>query len=256
MAKNEVVETKTNAVAAATPLVQVDPADIMIPFLKVIQSLADEVTPGKDKYNENVRPGDIYDSVTKTAFKEADVIVCGLRKYYAEWTPEVRGQLVGKHKADSKIVTTAEKVEKVSDKGKPYFTLKTLAGNDLIETYGVAMLVKNPSGFCYPAVLTLSKTSYIVGKQLSAQIMMLQQQGGIPVFTLRAQTVSNSKGSWFKPDFTPKGAETDENVLRMAHQLAENAEAILFNVAAETGNDANDSSDVETIEAVDVNEVF
>lgn len=249
MGKNEIVETKSAAVAATpeAPLVQLDPSDIMIPFLKVVQSLADEVTPGKDKYNANVRPGDIYDSVTKTVFKEANVIICGLRKYYAEWTPEVRGQLVGKHRADSDVVKSAEKVEQVSDKGKTYFTLKTASGNDLIETYGVAMLVKSESGFCYPAVLTLAKTSFMVGKQLSAQLLMLQQGGAMPIFKLSTQTTSNTKGSWFKPDFTPEGIEESPEIKNMAYQLSRNADAIIYNVAAEAGvdtkSDAIDAAD-------------
>ena len=241
MAKNEVVETKAASVAApvVNPLDQVDASDIMMPFLKVVQSLADEVTPGKDKYNANVRPGDLYDSVTKTSFKEADVIICGLRKYYAEWTPEVRGQLIGKHKPDSTVVTTAEKVEKVSDKGKSYFTLRTLAGNDLIETYGIAMLVKRDDGFAYPAVLTLSKTSYMVGKQLTAQLMMARQGDKVPVFHLATQTTSNSKGSWFKPDFTLSGYEDNADIITMAAQLSANADSILFNVAAENRGDGS-----------------
>ena len=91
MAKNEVMTAETNAVAVPTVQVDVSQEDMMVPFLKVIQSLSEEVMPGKDKYNENVRPGDIYDSITRTVFRNAKVIICGLKKYYAEWTPEVRG---------------------------------------------------------------------------------------------------------------------------------------------------------------------
>ena len=70
MAKNEVatVPEKTTAVAQTPALVAVEQEDMMIPFLKVIQSLSEEVVPGKDKYNPDVRPGDIYDSVTRTVF--------------------------------------------------------------------------------------------------------------------------------------------------------------------------------------------
>lgn len=230
MGKNEVtVKEEATVVAAETPAMAVDisPSDMMVPYLKVIQSLADEVTPGKDKYNKDVRPGDIYDSVTRMVFKDAKVIICGVKKYYAEWTPEVRGKLVAKHKPDSAVVTGAVKVEKVSDKGNNYFTLQTAGGNDLIETYGVVMLVKM-DGLTMPAVLTLSKTGFIVGKQLST-MLVIHQNKGVPVFTLSTSTSSNSKGSWFKPAFAFDSYETDESVIKAAQGMLPYVDGLLFN---------------------------
>lgn len=238
MAKNEVMTTETTAVATVAP-VQVDIAkeDMMVPFLKVIQSLSEEVTPGKDKYNSDVRPGDIYDSVTRTIFKDAKAVICGLKKYYAEWTPEVRGQLVGKHPANSDVVRNAVKIEKTTDKGDPYFTLQTKTGNDLIETYGVVMIIKNGDGLTLPAVLTLSKTGFMVGKQLTT-VLAIRQTGGTPVFRLSTTTTSNTKGSWFKPSFAFDSYETDENVLAMASGMVPLTDSILF------GNSASDGGSV------------
>lgn len=228
MAKNEIATTESTAVAeVATPLVEIEQADMMVPFLKVIQSLSEEVVPGKDKYNENVRPGDIYDSVTRTIFKNSTCVVCGLKKYYAEWTPEVRGTLVAKHKVNSDTVKNAVKVKKTSDKGADYILLQTPDGNDLIETYGVVMIVTTPDGLSMPAVLTLSKTSFMVGKQLTTTLA-IQQAKGLPRFKLSTTSSSNSKGSWFKPVFTFDAFETDENVISMAKGMAGIAESILF----------------------------
>lgn len=233
MAKNEIVTTeeKTTAVTEVNPspelYVAVDPADMMVPFLKVIQSLSEEVMPGKDKYNPDVRPGDIYDSVTRTILRDAKVIICGLKKYYAEWTPEVRGTLVGKHASDSPVVQNAERIEKKTDKGASYYTLRSQAGNDLIETYGVVMIVKNDDGVTLPAVLTLSKTSFAVGKQLT-MILALHQVKGVPIFRLSTTNVSNTKGSWFKPSFAYDSYETDSSIISMAQGLAGNVDKILF----------------------------
>lgn len=239
MAKDEVMTTKTTAAVATVAPVQVDIAkeDMMVPFLKVIQSLSEEVTPGKDKYNPDVRPGDIYDSVTRTVFKDAKAVICGLKKYYAEWTPEVRGQLVGKHAANSDVVKNAVKVEKTTDKGNPYFTLQTAAGHDLIETYGVVMIIKNGDGLTLPAVLTLSKTSFMVGKQLTT-VLAIHQSKGTPVFKLSTTTTSNTKGSWFKPAFAFDSYETDADVLAMASGMVPLTDAILY------GNTSSDEGSV------------
>ena len=89
MAKNELVakeeQTAVTVTEAPAFMVETSAQDMVLPFLKVIQSQADEVTKGKDKYNENVRPGDIYDSTTRTIYKDAEVIICGIKKYYGEW---------------------------------------------------------------------------------------------------------------------------------------------------------------------------
>lgn len=231
--KNEVATTKTNAVAEVSSNVHVDIAreDMMVPFLKVIQSLSEEVVPGKDKYNPDVRPGDIYDSITRTIFKDAKVVICGLRKYYTEWTPEVRGSIVAKHSSNADIVKNAAKVEMTAEKGNTYYALKTATGNDLIETYGVVMIAKTEDGLTLPAVLTLSKTGFMVGKQLTT-LLAIHQTKGTPVFRLNTVSVSNSKGSWFKPAFAFDSYETDESVINMANAMAPITDSILFNNAS------------------------
>ena len=100
MAKDElkVVEEITASVAVAQPLVETHQEDMLIPFLKVIQAQSDEVIKGKDKYNEAVKAGDIYDGVTRQVYTGSDIVICGIKKYYAEWTPEARGTLIAKHK--------------------------------------------------------------------------------------------------------------------------------------------------------------
>lgn len=246
MAKNEVTTIENSTAVAAAPVMHVgiDQEDMLIPFLKVIQSLSEEVMQGKDKYNPDVRPGDIYDSVTRTVFKDAKVIICGLKKYYAEWTPEVRGTLVAKHLPGSETVMNAEQVEHITDKGTPYFTLRSQAGNDLIETYGVVMIVKNGDGMILPAVITLSKTGFMVGKQLST-VLMIHQSRGVPVFRLGTTATSNTKGSWYKPSFTYDSLETDEEIIKMAQGISQITDKILFsNLGGTEGSMSVDTEDL------------
>lgn len=244
MAKNEVTTVKdTSVAAAATPLLAVEVAqeDMIIPFLKVIQSLSEEVMQGKEKFNPDVRPGDIYDGATKTIFKDAKVVVCGLKKYYTEWTPEVRGKIVGKHMANSTVVTTAVRTERKTDKGNVFYDLTTPEGNQLVETYGVVMVIKNGDGTIIPGVITLSKTSFMVGKQLSTMIA-LKQHGGVPLFKLATTSVSNSKGSWYKPSFVFDSYESDPDVIAMAQNMTGVVDSILFKdeVESDAKSDATD----------------
>ena len=231
MPKNEVTEVKEPTAVTAAPAqdslkVEIAQEDMMIPFLRVVQSLSEEVTPGKDKYNPDVRPGDIYDGVTRTIFKNAKVIVCGMRKYFSEWTPDVRGKLVGKHLPTSDVVRNAKKVEVKTDKGFTFTNLKT-GENNLLETYGIVLLVKNEDGTALPGVLTLSKTSFSTGRQLST-LIAIHQEKGVPVFTLSTTSTSNSKGSWFKPAFGFDSYETDPMMLDWAKGLHGMTDSILF----------------------------
>ena len=246
--KNEIATTEEKAVVAVSDNVTVDIAkeDMMIPFLKVIQSLSDEVMPGKDKYNDAIRPGDIYDSVTMANFKDAKAIICGLKKYYAEWTPEVRGQLLGKHPANSPTVLNAIKEEKTTDKGGTFYSLKTTTGNDLVETYGVVMILQTKDGLVLPGVLTLSKTSFMVGKQLST-MLAIRQMNGTPVFTLSTTSVSNTKGSWFKPTFTFDSYATDSSLIDMAKGMVPIVDKILFGNNAGEGESVVINDDDDTL---------
>lgn len=193
--------------------------DIMIPFIKIIQNLSDEMISGKDKYNSTLKVGDLYDSLTKTIFKNPQAIICGMRKYYAEWTPQVRGRLIAKHSDDSDIVKNAIKQERITSDGSIAFTLKTQSGNDLLESYGTLLVIKNEDGLILPGRFTFSRSSFIIGKELNT-VLSIYQSGGIPLFNLTTNLTSNTKGSWYKPVFTFAGYETDINVINFAKKLS------------------------------------
>ena len=138
---------------------------------------------------------------------------------------------------------TAEKIERSTEKGGVFYQLKTPTGNDLIETYGVVMLVKNEDGMTLPAVLTLSKTSFIVGKQLTT-ILAIKQQGGLPVFSLSTSSSSNAKGSWFKPVFTFDSYEKDESIMATVKGMVGIADHILFGNLEATGDTVSPDDEI------------
>ena len=209
-------------------VVETEAQDMVIPFLKVIQAQADEVTPGKDKYNEAVRPGNIYDSTTRTIYENPELIICGIRKYYGEWKGEVRGELVAKHKVDS--LKNVVRIPKISPRGVPYVELETSNGNRLEETFGVVCVVKH-KGVVLPATFTLSKSAFTVGKTLNTMLAMYQSQG-IPKFTFKTNSKQNDKGSWFVPVFDFAGYETDNNIIALAQTLQKGVDNIIFTVNA------------------------
>jgi hypothetical protein len=238
MAKTEtstslaVAEGSTAVAEAALPAFQVETSatDMVLPFLKVIQSQADEVTRGKDKYNENVRPGDIYDSVTRTVYDSPEIIICGIRKYYGEWEGDVRGKLIAKHRVDSPVVTGAQKVERISAKGTPYYDLASASGNRLEETFGVVVIVKN-NGISLPATFTLSKSAFAIGKTLNT-LLTMYQPAGVPKFKFSTNTKQNEKGSWFVPVFEFAGFEDNADVINMAANINKVVDSIIFSFAA------------------------
>lgn len=249
MAKAELTvkeeEKATTALATKSEpafVVETSAQDMVLPFLKVIQSQADEVTPGKEKYNENVRPGNIYDSVTRTIYKNPEIIICGIRKYYGEWEGDVRGTLIAKHRIDSDAVKNAKKIPMTSPKGTPYYDLESEAGNRLEETFGVVCIVKN-EGISIPATFTLSKSAFTVGKTLNTMLTMYQMSG-VPKFKFSTNTKQNDKGSWFVPVFEMAGFETDENVLAMAKNINAAVDNIIFSFAAGESDTPVDNTDV------------
>lgn len=202
-------------------------SDLIIPNLKIIQSLSNELTQNNPKYNPDVKAGDIYDSVTKTIFTNAKAIVCGMLKYYAEWTPEVRGHLVNKYLENSEVVQNAINAAHAGSGKATNIKLKTPAGNDLQENYGAVLVVKNGNGMILPEKFTFSKTSFIVGKELNT-IIAVYQNGGIPEFDFSTTLVTNQKGSWYKPCFKFNGYAVDKRIITLATKLHAMAEEIIL----------------------------
>lgn len=201
--------------------------DIMIPFIKIIQTSSDEMIPSRENYNSQVKPGDIYSSLTKTIFNEPQVIVCGMKKYYAEWQGSSRGRLINKYLENSDIVKTAIKVQRETSDGRIAYDLKTSNNTYLIESLAALFLIKNTDGFVIPGRYTFSKSTYLDGKRLNTNLA-IYQNGGVPIFKFTTNLTSNKKGSWYIPVFTFDGYEKDENVINTVINLSQIADEELM----------------------------
>ena len=207
--------------------IQTSQSDLIIPYLKIIQSLSNELIPNNSKYNPDVKAGDIYDSVTRTIFRNAKAIVCGMLRYYAEWTPEVRGHLVKKYPENSEVVQNAILAAKAGNNSGANLKLKTHDGNDLQENYGAVLVIKNENGMIFPVKFTFAKTNFMIGKELNT-IIAVYQNGGIPEFEVSTTLVSNEKGSWYKPCFKFSGYAVDRRIISLAAKLHAIADEIIL----------------------------
>lgn len=209
--------------------IETDNSSLVYPFVKIIQRSSNELIEGTEKYNPNVKAGDIYDSITKTTFKEAKVIICGMKRFFAEWTNETRGKLVNRHLLNSNIVKNCRKEERKKSDGSIGYNLFTEDNNQLIETIGCVFIIKNNDGLILPCRFNFSKSNYVIGKELMTNIQ-LYNRNGIPIFSLKTLQVSNTKGSWYKPVFTFENYENDKNIIEMAININKKAEDIIMSI--------------------------
>ena len=206
--------------------VETSAQNMVLPFLKVIQAQSSELVSGSDKYNENVRPGNIYDSITRTVYNDLKIIICGIRNYYGEWEGDVRGTLKKKHRKDSPEVLNAKRIKKTTDTGYQFDELVTASGNKLVDTFGVVCLIKEGDS-AIPATFTLSKTALAAGRTLNT-LLALYQNNGVPVFKFSVNAKKNNKGSWFLPVFELAEYEQNTNIISMAAGLNKIVDDIIF----------------------------
>lgn len=177
--------------------------DFAIPFLKVLQGLSPEVTPGTEKFIAHARQGDFVNSVTGEVFPGTDgvsVIRCGYAKKFLEWRPRnAGGGLV--HISDT---LEAAKAIKEPDIGNPN------VDTEIVETVEIYLLVLTKQGW-QQALLALKKTHLAANRLWNALLTQQTTQAwGIPgpvkalpvhgvVYKLTTGVKKNKKGIFFVP---------------------------------------------------------
>lgn len=207
MAKTNAEETTALATQSSAALATFDagdlmsdmlsdltPQDIALPYLSIASAQSDIVTPGKDKYNKDVRPGFVYNTVTNKGWEEILIIPCKPKKRMQEWTPETKGTPVGEHEMDSDIVRNAAVVVEEKN-GKQVRKIVTPTGNVLQETITYPVVYITPYGKVSQALLPFSKTRLSVAKALAFMIM----EAGSTVMTYKLGTTIKTKdgNSWY-----------------------------------------------------------
>ncbi|NIU83365.1 MAG: hypothetical protein GWN64_07760 [Candidatus Thorarchaeota archaeon] len=153
-----------NAEDQAKGFEQIGMGEQAIPFLRLAQELSPQVKESKPEYIEGLKPGMIFNSVTKEIYEEGlEIVSGGFEHVYIEWPPE-RGS------AAPLAYHAADMIDKVAADKSKFGDWRTKDGNKLEENYLYYCLVvgKEGEGIC---VLPMKSTSIKVAKQWNRQLL-------------------------------------------------------------------------------------
>jgi len=189
--------------------------DLAIPFYKVLQ----KTSPILDD-REDLKAGDIFNTVTEVGYKTMDVIPCGYRREFVEWIPQDQGGgLVGTHSSNSETVRKARRQDGI---------LLSDNGTMLVETASHFVLGLVPDGI-ERAVLAMKSTSLKLNRRWNSLMMGIKLPGEngpftparySHIYTLSSLSQKNDKGSWFQWDIELKEQVQDAGVYALAKEFA------------------------------------
>ena len=208
-AKKEVAVKENTAVAAFDPsmfeadaslgLDNVSNEDMALPFLKIVSGL----DPILDE-REDVRKGDILNTVTGEAFKGKDgikVIPCAYQRKFIQWSP--RGSGTGAPSAIYDPSDDIPKTERDPNDNKEYLT--DGSGDYIEQTAQWYVKVLDENGGATNALIAMKSTQLKKSRKWMSMILSREMQGANGPFTppmfshvynLRTVSEENSKGSW------------------------------------------------------------
>lgn len=179
-------------------------ADLVLPFLGLIQALSPKVTNKVgDGGLEGAKTGMLHNSVTDELFEGdagVEFIPASTKHLFVEWVPRKQGGgFVGIHQPEDeavqKAVAGSSKFGKYStayaEDGKP-------TGNDMVETFYVYGVLVTSEGV-QPCVMTFKSTAISVYKRWNTKVQMFCKDK-IPLFANRVRVSSvsqtNSEGTF------------------------------------------------------------
>lgn len=176
-----------------------------IPVLRILQAQSPECL-AEDR-DESVRPGYIYDNISKRAYKKLVVIPVHFQARYLEWIPRTAGGgLVAIHKEFPEGLRAA-------DFGKTI----TADGHEIVDTRMHYVLFQDDLLNWNPAIISMSsasiKHSKIWMRQMADQRANVALPGGgveqrrLSMFSRKYEINTfldkNTKGSWYNWDTRP-----------------------------------------------------
>jgi len=198
--------------------------DLALPFLKIISGL----DPLLDD-NEELRKGDIYNTVTGDIYKGKTgvrVIPCAYQRRFIEWAP--RGTGTG---APVNIYSPDEerpRTERSKDDNREY----VVGGNGtyIEDTQQHFVLVLNDDGTAAPALISMKSTQLKRGRKWNSMIQGRTAMGKngpfqMPrfsnIYVLKSVAEENSKGSWHSWDVSLEGVVQDPAIYMQAKTFAD-----------------------------------
>jgi len=181
---------------------EIGSSDVVMPFLKLIQSTSDEVKTSKSAYNPDAKPGMFLNTVTQELSEAVTIVPVLFQNRYTEWKPISEG---GGFVND--FGTNPEPYEAVipDDKG----VRKTDAGTEMVCTPTLyALTVNTKTGEFTEVIIPFGGTNGKGIRQINSKMKamraknpatgnMEQLKAWFNVFELTPAVKSNEKGEWF-----------------------------------------------------------
>lgn len=175
----------------------VKPEDTGLPIINILQSNSPQCDKKKDEYDPNVSEGEFYNTLSRKSMDGMTVVPVGFTKAYIEFVPRTSGGgYVGRHSADSPVISQATKVG-----GK----LILPSGNELVETAEHFIMVLPDDGPPFVALLPLKSTQLRHSRRWLSEMgnkTIALGDGAVraPMFfqkyRLTTGVEENSKGAW------------------------------------------------------------
>jgi len=216
-----------------------DSSEMIIPFVRLAQSLSPQVNKKKPEYIEGLSVGDAYNNVTGEWWSgEAGLVVvpCYQVTKYLEFVPRVSGGgFVGE------IPSNDPRLQQTTRNGGQELLPN---GNELVKSDQHFCLILGEDGMFQPAVVDMKSTQLKVSRRWKTQIAMKKirhpKDGRVitpPVYAskwrLRAVEESNDKGDFYNWVVEPDGMVEDRDLLVEAKMFRDSVMAGAVKAAAE-----------------------
>ena len=196
--------------------------DFAMPFLRVLGQLSPETNKRDAKYVEGAEPGMIFNTVTKQTYdgeKGLNVIVCGYKREYVEWSDRGEGTSapVAIHPVSSGIIKEATRGADWKD--------RLPNGNYLENTASYFVLTEDMQ----QALITMKSTQLKVSRSWNSMMNSIKLKGANGLFTpasyshvynLSSVQQSNDKGTWFGWEVSKMGILDDAALYQQAKTFA------------------------------------
>ena len=242
--KKEVAVKEQTAVAAFDPsmfeadasqgLEKVSQEDMALPFLKIVSGL-DSILDER----EDIRKGDILNTVTMEAYKGKDgikVIPCAYQRKFIQWSPRGVGIAAPVAIYDPEDKSMPETKRDEND-NKEYVT--DGSGDYIEQTAQWYVKVINENGGTENALIAMKSTQLKKSRKWMSMILSREMNGANGPFTppmfshiynLKTVSEENSKGSWHGWEMSLEGPIQDAGMYHAAKDFNTKIEAGQVNV--------------------------
>ena len=224
--KNEVAKKEENALAlpfdfsadAGSGMEGADSESFAIPFLRILQPLSPQCTPGDAEFIEEARPGMMLNSVTSELMsgKEgATFLPCSFQRRFLRWAPRSSGsgfggeylpEQIAQMRANGEIHEDGRDLFAFNDNGKFISEKENDRYADTRSHFGLLVTESGVS----QVLLSLSSTQIKKSKQLMSILNFASINGQTPPTWMNAIKIStvlesNDQGSWYGAKFEAGG---------------------------------------------------